>query len=266
MAKHWDSFLSDCMSLTRTWKLINERARQENGEITFNPSITCKENLAECFWVFSHPNGNPTQMARRYKHCGPIPQCAEVMVYTDGACMNNGKRNTRCGSGVWFGQDDPRNKAIQIPGDSQSNQVGEVAAVIATLEIVPPYQPAKIITDSKYVIEGLTTHLESWENNGWIGIKNAKLFRKAAHLMRYRSVRTTLQWVKGHNGVQGNEGSNTLAKQGANKQTPNPLNLEIPKDFDIQGANLPTLTQATAYKGILERKHTKTQKTSEKNL
>jgi len=53
----------DGMSLTRTQKLINERARQENGEITLNPSITCKENLAECFQVFSHPNGNPTQMA-----------------------------------------------------------------------------------------------------------------------------------------------------------------------------------------------------------
>jgi len=53
----------DSMSLTRTWKLINKRARQENGEITFNPSITCKENLAECFRVFLHLNRNPTQMA-----------------------------------------------------------------------------------------------------------------------------------------------------------------------------------------------------------
>jgi len=132
--------------------------------------------------------------------------------------------------------------------------------------MVPPYQPAKIITDSKYVIEGLTTHLESWENDGWIGIKNTKLFRKAAHLMRYRLARMTLQWVKGHNRVQGNKGSDALAKQGANKQTPDPLNLEIPKDFDVQGAKLPTLTQATAYKGILERKHTEPQKTSEKNL
>jgi len=126
--------------------------------------------------------------------------------------------------------------------------------VIATLETVPPYQPLKIMTDSKYVIEGLTTYLETWENDGWIGIKNARLFRKAAHLIRYRSARTTLKWVKGHNGTQGNEGSDVLAKQGANKQNPNPLNLDIPKEFDVQGAKLFSLTQATAYKGILERK------------
>jgi len=168
--------------------------------------------------------------------------------------MNNGKKNAQCGSGVWFGQDDPRNRALRIPGDTQSNQVGKIAAVIAALETVPPYQPLKIMTDSKYMIEGLTTHLETWENNGWIGIKNTRLFRKAAHLMRHRSARTSLKWVKGHNGIQGNEGSDVLVKQGANKRNTDPLNLDIPKEFDVQGAKLSTLTQATAYKGILERK------------
>ena len=138
---------------------------------------------------------------RRYKHRGPTPRCEEITVYMDGACMNNGKKNARCGSGVWFNDANPRNRAMRIPGDPQSNQVGEIAAIIAALEVVPPYQPIKILTDSKYVIEGLTTHLESWENDGWIGIKNASLFRKAAHLMRYRSARTTMKWVKGHNGI-----------------------------------------------------------------
>jgi len=61
-----------------------------------------------------------------------------------------------------------------------------------------------------------------------------------------------MQWVKGHNRNEGNEGSNALAKQGTNKQQPDLLNLDIPKELDIQGAKLSTLTQATAYKGILE--------------
>jgi len=85
------------------------------------------------------------------------------------------------------------------------------------MEMVPPFQLVKIYTDSKYVIDSLTTHLESWENDGWINIKNTRLFRKAAHLMRYRSTKTTMQWVKGHDGNPGNEASDALAKQGANK-------------------------------------------------
>ena len=180
--------------------------------------------------------------------------------------MNNSKKNARCRSGVWFAQGDPRNRALRIPGNTQSNQVGKIAAVIAAMEIVPPYQLVRICTDSKYVIDGLTTHLETWEDDGWIGIKNAKMFRKAAHLMRHRSARTTLRWVKGHDGIEGNEGSDALAKQGANKRHPDPMNLEIPEDFDIQGAKLPTLTQATAYKGILERKQPEPRNTTEKNI
>ena len=205
-------------------------------------------------------------MTRRYRHRGPTPCCEEITIYTDGACLNNGKKNARCGSGVWFGNEDPRNKAVRIPGEDQSNQVAEIAAIIIALESVPPYQPIKIITDSKYVIEGLTTHLETWEDDGWIGIKNANLFKKATHLIRHRSAKTAMKWVKGHDGDQGNEGSDALAKQGENKQTLDTLNLEIPLEFDIQGAKLPTLTQATAYKGILEWRKSEQRKTSDKNL
>jgi len=63
-----------------------------------------------------------------------------------------------------------------------------------------------------------------------------------------------MQWVKGHDGNEGNEGSDALAKQGANKRQPDLLILDVPKELDIQGAKLATLTQATAYKGILEQK------------
>jgi hypothetical protein len=134
------------------------------------------------------------------------------------------------------------------------------------MEMIPLYQPVKICTDSKYMIEGLTTHLEKWEDDGWISIANARLFRKAAYLMRCRSVRTTMQWVKGHDGILGNEGSDALAKQGANKRHPDPLDLEIPAEFDVQGTKLPTLTQVTAYRGILQQRQHEPQRTSEKNL
>jgi len=92
----------DGMSLTRSRKLRNKRARLTNGEITLDPSITCKESLAECFRIFMDLERNLTHMAQRYKHQGPTPRCREITIYTDGACMNNGKKNARCGSGVWF--------------------------------------------------------------------------------------------------------------------------------------------------------------------
>ena len=44
--------------------------------------------------------------------------------------------------------------------------------------------PLEIITDSKYAIEGLTMHLQNWEDQGPIKIKNTRLFQKAACLLR----------------------------------------------------------------------------------
>ena len=63
----------DRMSLTRTQKLRNKRARETDGEITFDPSITCKDSLAECFRIFTNQTQEPTHLTRRYKHRGPMP-------------------------------------------------------------------------------------------------------------------------------------------------------------------------------------------------
>ncbi len=256
----------DGLSLTKSGKQRNRLARQNKGEIIFDASMTCKESLAECIRVFTDPTRTTDDMAKRYKLHGQIPRCREITVYTDGACENNGKEDAKCGSGIWFGDESPRNLAIRIPGKDQSNQVGELAAIVATLNATAPYQPLKIITDSEYVIDGLTTHLENWENDGWIGIKNSTLFKKAAHLLRMRSARTVFQWTKGHNGTRGNEESDRLAKRGANKNAPDTLNLEIPEEFNTQGAKLATLTQAKAYRGILERKKVEPRNTTRNNM
>ena len=144
--------------------------------------------------------------------------------------------------------------AIRVPGQSQSNQVGEIAAIIKAIESVPLSQPLEIISDSRYAIDGLTTHLQTWEDHGWIGIENAQFFHKAAYLLRRRTATTAFQWVKGHNGVEGNKQSDQLAREGAANPNPDVLDLNILDNFNVQGAKISSLTQALAYKGILERK------------
>lgn len=180
--------------------------------------------------------------------------------------MNNGKENAKCGAGVWFGPDHSLNKAIRIPGQEQSNQIGELGAIIAAVDAVPLNQPLKIISDSRYAIDGLTDNLGRWEDKGWIGIQNAALFKKAAFLMRRRAARTSFQWIKGHSGDQGNEGSDQLAKEGAEKDEPDALDLSIPPEFDLQGAKLVTLSQSIAYQGIRERRKPQKRDATDANL
>src|SRR6266404_3921288 len=72
--------------------------------------------------------------------------------------------------------------AICVPGKRQSNQIGEIAAVIVAAESFPIFYLLRIITDSKYVIDRLTMHLPKWEDNGWIGVKKRQVPSKESHL------------------------------------------------------------------------------------
>ena len=256
----------DNLSLTRHRKAQNQLAQAARGEILFDPSITCKETLAECFRVFTNPSRLTTIPAQRYYTQGISLRARTITVYTDGACFNNGKYNARCGSGVYFGPNDDRNIAFRPPGDLQSNQAAEIIAIYKAASAVQKWFPLKIVSDSLYAINGLTKHLRTWEDDGWIGIDNAPLFKLTAATLKQRIATTTFQWTRGHAGDQGNEAADRLAKEGANKPLPNNMSLDIPKEFDLQGAKLATLTQAVTYRGILECKPPCTRDTMSRNL
>ena len=246
---------------------ISEEDDEDNPGIMFNPSVTEKKDLTECFRVFTEPSKiKNIPAARPPPPRGIPPEDEEITVYTDGSCINNGKLDARCGSGIWLEEGSQHNAALRIPGANQSNQVGEIAAVVVALEKIPNFTPLLIKTDSRYVIDGLTIHLKKWEDQGWIGIKNKEWFKRAAYLLRRRTATTKFKWVKGHSGEIGNEQSDKLAKEGANKDTPDDISLEVPDHFNLQGAKLSAITQAIAYKGIHERITKETRRTTHRNL
>ena len=243
----------DGLSLTHRWKEKNQHVIIGNGDnITFDPSITAKTSLDECFRLFGNPNNLVTDPPHRLQNprLGEGPPENPTQIYTDGSCLNNGKANTSCGAGIWLGLNHPMNKAIKVPGATQSNQAGEIAAVVVALQSVPPVTPLEIISDSRYVINSLTKHLTSWEDTGWINIQNKELFQTAAYHLRRRAAPTFFKWTKGHNQDEGNKGADKLANEGANKLTNDEIDLFIPGPFNLQGAKLAKITQPLAYRHI----------------
>ena len=240
----------DTLSLTPDRKRRNKDASQG---LLFDPTITCKKGIQECFRIFTTLERIPRRPANRCPQRGTYLDNLEIKVYTDGACIRNGKRNAACGSGIWIEEGHPLNKALKVPGENQSNQIGEIVAIIIAAESLPNYSKLRIITDSMYVIKGLTKHLAEWEDAGWIRIKNVEFFKRAAYLLKRRSAPTIFKWVKGHRGIQGNKECDRLAKEAATKEAPDTLSLRIPEEFDLQGAKLATITQAIAYRGIRDR-------------
>ncbi len=47
-----------------------------------------------------------------------------------------------------------------------TNQTAKIHAIAAALREIPPFVTASIVTDSKYVLQGMTTHLPRWEDAG----------------------------------------------------------------------------------------------------
>ena len=83
------------------------------------------------------------------------------IIFTDGSCINNGKKNAYGGMGVYFGKNDKRNYSMpqtKIP----SNQKGELVAILKALEL--SRLPNVIIyTDSKYSISCVEKWIHDWK-------------------------------------------------------------------------------------------------------
>lgn len=253
----------DRLSLTPDRELQNETAKKENKALIFNPSIQHNGNLASYFRVFTEKNTESDTPAKRPTTNNEEQNAEEaITVYTDGSyqTLPNGEAST--GSGIWFGENDPRNKSLKVPTENHSNQIGELAAVLWAVKNVDKTKKLNIISDSKYVITGLTEHLPRWEATGYIGTANKNLFRTTAAALRERAAQTTFRWIKGHSGDKGNDGADKLADTGAKKNKDDILDLEISPRFNLTGAELKSMTQALLYKGICELKLRKWKETS----
>ncbi|KNZ75061.1 hypothetical protein J132_05009 [Termitomyces sp. J132] len=73
-----------------------------------------------------------------------------------------------------------------------------------------------------------------------------------AHL-RLRKGVVIIEKVKGHAGIEGNEGADELTNEGARKELPDQIDINIPKGYELHGARPATITQSTVYKGIIKK-------------
>ena len=242
----------------------------ENGDgddsaVTFNPANVTTD-LKEAITIFGGTLSEPASITTK----APQPtteHAPETTVFTDGACTNNGKENASAGSGVWYAEDDPRNQSARVPHKEQSNQTGELYAVLLAVKNHPPNEDLCVVSDSRYVIDGLTKHSRKWEDRGWIDVQHNDFFQSIVAWMRWRNAKTRFRWVKGHNGTRGNEEADRLAGEGAGKPPPGEHNaLKHPQNQLTRGAKLCRLEQRDFYKALRDRKQIPTRKRTERNV
>ncbi len=136
-----------------------------------------------------------------------------VIIYTDGACRGNP------GPGGWG--------AILLYGDKEKELFGgepettnnrmELMAAIVALETLNAPCQVVLITDSKYVMDGITQWMANWKKRGWKTaskqpVKNVDLWQRLDAAVQRHEI--DWQWVKGHSGHPGNERADALANRG----------------------------------------------------
>ena len=138
-----------------------------------------------------------------------------MKVYTDGSCINNGKKGSKGGIGVYFGENDERNVSKSLRLEKVTNNIAELSALNEALDILDNNEEDIIVyTDSKYVILCCTSYGEKQNISNWRNeIPNKNLVRVVYEKLK-RKKNISLEYVRGHNNNYGNEMADKLAKDG----------------------------------------------------
>ncbi|KAF5272782.1 hypothetical protein FQA39_LY07809 [Lamprigera yunnana] len=161
-------------------------------------------------------DAQPTKKA----HCDFVRESGFVVVFTDGACENNGKKNARAGIGVWFDDNHPLNLSQPVNGRA-TNNTAEIQACIQAVKTAHAngVTKLKIKTDSEFVINSMTKWIFKWRINNWKvatggDVKNKEDFVTLDNTLKLME-KVIWEHVDAHKGIQGNEAADTLAKAGA---------------------------------------------------
>lgn len=134
-----------------------------------------------------------------------------IEIFTDGACSGNP------GPGGWgvvlrYGEHE---KELCGGEENTTNNRMELTAAIKGLEALKEPCAVRLVTDSKYVADGIGKGwARSWRENGWRKADkkpalNSDLWERLLSLLDTHDVK--IEWVKGHAGHPENERCDSLA-------------------------------------------------------
>jgi len=137
-----------------------------------------------------------------------------VAIFTDGACKGNP------GPGGWGAILRMGEHEKELSGGeaaTTNNRMELMGAIMALRALTQPCS-VTLHTDSKYVIEGITSWIFGWQRNGWKNaakkpVANADLWQELMAETRQHKIEWV--WVKGHDGHPENERADRLASDAA---------------------------------------------------
>jgi ribonuclease HI len=135
-----------------------------------------------------------------------------VEIYADGACSGNP------GVGGFGAILRSGRKEKELSGCERltTNNRMELLAVISAFEALKKPCRVKVITDSTYVVKGMSEWIHGWRAKGWKTSQKKDVLNRDLWERLHRVSgphETEWEWIKGHNGHPENERCDRLARE-----------------------------------------------------
>jgi ribonuclease HI len=134
------------------------------------------------------------------------------IIFVDGAVSGNPGGPGGCGVVMRT----PKGRVYEFGcfEDNTTNQRTELLAAILALEELEEGEAALVVSDSQYVVKGITDWIHNWIPRGWRNangkdVANRDLWERLHALNMRRSIEW--QHVRGHRGIPGNERADKIA-------------------------------------------------------
>lgn len=139
-----------------------------------------------------------------------------ITIFSDGSSLGNP------GPGGWGTILKYNGHVKELSGgdpNTTNNQM-ELLGAIKGLEALKEPCKVTIISDSKYVVQGINEWLKNWIKNNWKtaakkAVKNVELWQRYVEVSKIHQIEA--MWVKGHAGHEENERCDFLAREEAEK-------------------------------------------------
>ena len=138
----------------------------------------------------------------------------KTLIYTDGACSGNP------GPGGWAARilfSDGRIKEIGGAEQETTNNRMELVAAIESLKLIQDKKcldPISLVTDSEYLLKGITEWIISWKRRGWKTAAKKPVLNQDLWIQLEKLNTTQINWeyTRGHAGDPNNERCDHIAQ------------------------------------------------------
>ena len=139
----------------------------------------------------------------------------QVIMYTDGSCLNNGNNGTGGYCALLQTPDKSKSKIVKGSRLDTTNNRMEITAIIEGLKAIKKPSKVTVYSDSNITVRAINEWLEGWIKKNFRKVANVDLWREYLEVSAQHKVKAI--WVKAHSGIYENELVDDIARNEAMK-------------------------------------------------